>query len=43
MYDPTSADDDVLMLFYNPGVLTEHETGTEENGGGSKGTLTDNV
>ena len=43
VYDPTSADDDVLMLFYNPGVLTEHETGTEENGGGSRGTLTDNV
>lgn len=43
MYDPTSADDDVLMLFYNPGVLTGHETGTEEGGGGSRGTLTDNV
>lgn len=43
MYDPTSADDDVLMLFYNPGVLTNHKTGTEESGGGSRGTLTDNV
>lgn len=42
-YDPTSANDDVLMLFYNPGTLTDHIQGDPTEGGGQKGTLTGNV
>lgn len=41
-HDSESDDDDVLMLIYNPGVLTGHSAGTEEHGQGQKGELTGN-
>lgn len=41
-HDSESDDNDVLMLIYNPGVLTGHSAGTEEHGQGEKGELAGN-
>lgn len=43
VYDPTSPATDVVLNIWNPGQLVGHATGTEEDGGGSKGTLSGNV
>ena len=42
-YDPTSPATDVVLNIWNPGQLEDHVTGTEQGGGGSKGTLTGNA
>lgn len=41
-YDPTSPSTDVVLNIWNPGQLAGHSTGTEQDGGGSRGTLTGN-